>query len=95
MSCPGYDRHPGQIAERGADVALQERPAGQDPGYAAVLLAEPVSGQLPAAGSGGVAADSAVRAVYQCQPYELPSEKYAVWRDMILNFDPRQMYGSG
>jgi outer membrane biosynthesis protein TonB len=52
------------------------------------------------ANSGGsaffqAAADSAVRAVYQCQPYELPSEKYAVWRDMILNFDPRQMYGSG
>jgi len=41
------------------------------------------------------AADSAVRAVYQCQPYSLPSDKYALWRDMILNFDPRQMYGSG
>ena len=41
------------------------------------------------------AADSAVRAVYQCQPYELPAEKYAVWRDMILNFDPSQIYGSG
>ena len=41
------------------------------------------------------AADSAVRAVFQCQPYELPANKYAVWRDMILNFDPRQMYGSG
>ena len=52
------------------------------------------------ANSGGspffqAAADSAVRAVFQCQPYELPAEKYAVWRDMILNFDPRQMYGSG
>jgi outer membrane biosynthesis protein TonB len=52
------------------------------------------------ANSGGspffqAAADSAVRAVFQCQPYFLPSEKYAVWRDMILNFDPRQMYGSG
>lgn len=52
------------------------------------------------ANSGGspffqAAADSAVRAVYQCQPYALPSEKYAVWRDLILNFDPRQMYGSG
>jgi hypothetical protein len=41
------------------------------------------------------AADSAVRAVYQCQPYTLPGEKYSTWRDMILNFDPRQMYGSG
>jgi hypothetical protein len=37
-----------------------------------------------------------VRAVYQCQPYSsLPADKYAVWRDMILNFDPSQMYGSG
>jgi hypothetical protein len=41
------------------------------------------------------AADSAVRAVFQCQPYALPSEKYEVWRDMILTFDPRQMYSSG
>jgi hypothetical protein len=41
------------------------------------------------------AADSAVRAVYQCQPYTLPVTKYEVWRDMILTFDPSQMYGSG
>jgi outer membrane biosynthesis protein TonB len=41
------------------------------------------------------AADSAVRAVYQCQPYELPAAKYALWRDMILNFDPSDMYRSG
>ncbi|MGB6923215.1 MAG: energy transducer TonB [Methyloceanibacter sp.] len=41
------------------------------------------------------AADSAVRAVYQCQPYALSGDKYDLWRDMILNFDPRQMYGSG
>jgi hypothetical protein len=41
------------------------------------------------------AADSAVRAVFQCQPYSLPSEKYALWRDMILNFDPSDMYRAG
>jgi membrane protein involved in colicin uptake len=41
------------------------------------------------------AADSAVRAVYQCQPYSLPSDKYALWRDMILNFDPSEMYRAG
>ena len=41
------------------------------------------------------AADSAVRAVYECQPYELPKAKYALWRDMILNFDPSDMYRSG
>jgi outer membrane biosynthesis protein TonB len=41
------------------------------------------------------AADSAVRAVYQCQPYTLPSAKYALWRDIILNFDPSEMYRNG
>ncbi len=39
------------------------------------------------------AADSAVRAVVQCQPYQMPAEKYDLWRDMLLTFDPRDMYG--
>ena len=39
------------------------------------------------------AADAAVRAVMLCQPYKLPARKYALWRDMILNFDPREMFG--
>ena len=39
------------------------------------------------------AADAAVRAVMLCQPYQLPPQKYALWRDMILNFDPREMFG--
>jgi outer membrane biosynthesis protein TonB len=39
------------------------------------------------------AADSAMRAVFQCQPYTMPAEKYGQWRDMLLNFDPRRMYG--
>jgi hypothetical protein len=39
------------------------------------------------------AADSAVRAVFQCQPYRMPSAKYSEWRDMLLNFDPSRMYG--
>jgi len=39
------------------------------------------------------AADSAVRAVWQCQPYQLSPAKYGQWRDMVLNFDPREMLG--
>ena len=39
------------------------------------------------------AADSAVRAVFQCQPYSMPAPKYDQWRSMTLNFDPRRMYG--
>ena len=39
-----------------------------------------------------VAADSAVRAVLGCQPYDrMPPEKYETWRDTIVNFDPRKM----
>lgn len=37
------------------------------------------------------AADSAARAVWQCQPYNLPAKKYDTWQDMILNFNPRDM----
>jgi outer membrane biosynthesis protein TonB len=40
-----------------------------------------------------VAANSAVRAVMRCQPYDrLPPQKYESWRSIILNFDPRQMF---
>lgn len=39
------------------------------------------------------AADSAIRAVLQCQPYRLPPEKFSQWRDMLLTFDPSRMYG--
>ncbi|MEP3476216.1 MAG: hypothetical protein ABJN57_08365 [Hyphomicrobiales bacterium] len=38
------------------------------------------------------AADSAVRAVWQCQPYNLPISKYEKWRDMTLKFNPEQMF---
>ncbi len=37
------------------------------------------------------AADSATRAIWQCQPYKLPEGKFSLWRDMIINFDPRHM----
>ena len=39
------------------------------------------------------AADSAVRAVFQCQPYRMPPGTYSQWRDMLLNFNPSRMYG--
>lgn len=38
------------------------------------------------------AAEAASRAIYQCQPYRLPAERYNVWREINpLRFDPRQM----
>lgn len=40
------------------------------------------------------AADAAIRAVLACQPYDMPPEKYESWSEVILNFDPSEMYGT-
>lgn len=41
-----------------------------------------------------IAAESAVRAVYSCAPFDmLPPEKYALWRNIEFTFDPREMLG--
>ena len=38
------------------------------------------------------AADSAIRAVYDCSPLKnLPQNKYDTWKDMELNFDPKEL----
>ncbi|MDA1133214.1 MAG: cell envelope integrity protein TolA, partial [Proteobacteria bacterium] len=38
------------------------------------------------------AAESAIRAVLRCAPYEmLPAAKYDSWRDIRLTFDPREL----
>ena len=40
------------------------------------------------------ASEAASRAIYQCQPYRLPADRYAEWREINpLRFDPRQMMG--
>jgi hypothetical protein len=47
-----------------------------------------------AAGSGytRAASEAASRAIYQCQPYRLPPDRYNLWRQINpLRFDPRQM----
>jgi hypothetical protein len=47
-----------------------------------------------AAGNGytRAAAEAASRAIYQCQPYRLPPDRYDLWREINpLRFDPRQM----
>jgi len=35
------------------------------------------------------AAGWARRAIYECQPYKLPPNRYADWRDIVFTFDPR------
>ena len=46
-------------------------------------------------GSAGVeraAAEAARRAVSRCAPYTLPIEKYDAWAEIIVNFDPSEMF---
>jgi colicin import membrane protein len=40
-----------------------------------------------------IAAESVKRALKACEPYDLPPDKYDIWRDMDLAFDPSAMYG--
>ena len=53
--------------------------------------------QIANSGGGGnpaafrAAAGAAQRAVLRCAPYSMPAEKYDAWRDVIVNFDPRDM----
>ena len=39
-----------------------------------------------------VLSGGARRAVLRCAPYNLPKEKYDAWSDVIVNFDPSQMF---
>lgn len=56
------------------------------------LAADP---RLLSRGSGPyfqIFAESALRAVRQCQPYNLPAAKYEVWKDVDLEFNLRDMF---
>jgi len=28
-----------------------------------------------------------------CNPYDLPRDKYEIWKDLTLTFNPREMFG--
>ena len=40
-----------------------------------------------------VAINAAVRAVLSCAPYEFPTEKYELWKEIKFTFDPRNILG--
>ena len=39
------------------------------------------------------AAESVLRAIRRCQPFKMPTKKYASWRNIELTFDPSKMLG--
>ena len=41
-----------------------------------------------------MAAESALRAIRSCAPYNfMPAAKYEAWKEVEVNFDPREMFG--
>jgi hypothetical protein len=46
---------------------------------------------MPGQGYYKVLAESALRAVKLCQPLKVPSTGYESWKELILNFDAREM----
>jgi len=44
-------------------------------------------------GQYGAAAESARRAFFnpQCRPLHLPAEKYAIWKDLVVDFSPKDI----
>ena len=58
------------------------------------FLLDGVLGIDAGATAGGLTLEeqSAVRAVHKCSPLKnLPPEKYGSWREMEINFDPKEM----
>lgn len=43
-------------------------------------------------GPARTAAESAVRAVSKCAPFNLPADKYETWAEVVVNFDPSDMF---
>ena len=50
-------------------------------------------GRLGATPSIRAAAESARRAFFnpQCRPLHLPAEKYAIWKDLVVDFSPKDI----
>ncbi len=57
-----------------------------------------IAGQPQVSASGGpdgtqrALSSGALRAVMRCAPYQLPAEKYETWANVVVNFDPSQMF---
>ncbi|MGB3501880.1 MAG: hypothetical protein WBA44_09670 [Mesorhizobium sp.] len=45
-----------------------------------------------ASGPARTAAESALRAVSKCAPFNLPADKYETWAEVVVNFDPSDMF---
>lgn len=80
-------------AKDGASLAVRVKiTLGQDAAVQSAIVSPDQQGRYASDPLFRAAADSAVRAVHQCSPLKnLPADKYGSWREMELNFDPKDM----
>lgn len=81
----------GRQEARGLLVPIRVRLASDGSVIGSPRVQEP--GRYASDGYYRSAADAAVRAVLACSPFDLPPQDYDLWRDLVLNFDPREMFG--
>ena len=46
---------------------------------------------MPGQGFYKVLAESTIRAIRLCQPLKVPNDNYEMWKEIIINFDPKEM----
>ena len=57
------------------------------------VIGRPKIVDQPGGRTGQIAAEAAVRAMRRCAPYtQLPAEKFETWSEVVVNFDPRDMF---
>jgi membrane protein involved in colicin uptake len=74
-------------AARDADINVKVHFQLSRDGTVTSVGAEPSSDPIVAA-----TAAAAVSAVKGCEPYELPPDRYDLWKDVILNFNPNMLF---
>lgn len=85
-SCWNIQLAPPDLAELRVRVKMFLNPDGS-------LLQAPQVLEVGSSEFARTAAESAIRAVRRCAPYDLPAEKYDSWREINVTFDPREMFG--
>ncbi|MDR3525737.1 MAG: hypothetical protein P4L57_00555 [Rhizomicrobium sp.] len=85
-SPPTGTPHPERLIVKYEVFLNRDGTVAQPPQLAPDTAAAVVSDPYMAAAAG-----AARRAIYTCSPYKLPADRYAQWRNFIVNFDPRQL----
>ncbi|MBT4203394.1 MAG: cell envelope integrity protein TolA [Rhodobiaceae bacterium] len=58
-----------------------------------LIDAIPLSRAKDRVGLKDIAVESAIRGVRKCAPYDFPTEKFELWKEMVITFDPKNMLG--